>query len=68
MKMPIYEFRCLKCGRKFEELKSLKEGIIDKCPYCGCGKLIRLMSITSPPAFRGTGFYETDYKKKKERR
>ncbi len=52
--MPIYEFRCLKCGRVFElfQLKS-DEKIEMKCPECGSKEIERIMSRVGGVTVRG---------------
>ena len=62
--MPTYEYRCLKCKKKFEKLQSMSEPPVKKCPKCG-GKPERLISGGTGLIFKGTGFYITDYKNKK---
>ena len=43
--MPIYEYRCDKCGRKFEKLRRMQEADRDlECPYCESQKVERLLS------------------------
>jgi putative FmdB family regulatory protein len=56
--MPLYEYRCEKCGR-FETLQKFSEGPLAACPTCG-EPVERLISA---PAFqfKGSGFYITDY-------
>ena len=61
--MPIFEFKCENCSKTHETLVFKDE--IYPCPYCGSTKLTRLISKPSKPQFKGSGFYETDYKKKK---
>jgi putative FmdB family regulatory protein len=61
--MPTYDYQCDKCGshsEKFEKMTDKPRGI---CPKCG-GKTRRLIAGGSGVIFKGTGFYETDYKKK----
>lgn len=60
--MPIYEYRCQKCQRKFEVLFINHEQPPTTCKVCGGG----VIRIISPPAiqFKGTGWYVTDYAKK----
>ena len=60
--MPTYDYVCLKCNDKFESFHSMKKRII-KCKKCG-GKLKRLIGKGAGIIFKGTGFYETDYKNK----
>jgi len=47
--MPIYEFRCLKCGKIFELLKLKKEdeAIKMKCPHCSSPNVERVLSAVS---------------------
>jgi len=60
--MPIYEYECLDCHRRFEKLQKLSDKPCKKCPTCG-GPLRKLVS--SPAIqFKGEGFYITDYAKK----
>ena len=60
--MPTYEYRCLKCKKKFEKLQSMKEARLKKCVYCS-GPVERLIGAGAGLIFKGSGFYQTDYKK-----
>src|SRR5947207_15617430 len=60
--MPIYEYQCQSCGFVFDELQSMKEEPLVKCPNCGKNELKKLIGSGSA-IFKGTGFYQTDYKK-----
>ena len=60
--MPTYEYRCVKCKKKFEMLQRMSEKPIKKCPKCG-GKAERLIGAGAGLIFKGTGFYITDYKR-----
>ena len=62
--MPTYEYECDACGHAFETLQSMTEPKLKKCPQCGKQKLHRLIGTGSGVIFKGTGFYQTDYKKK----
>lgn len=62
--MPTYEYSCDKCKKNFDLLQSIKSEPIKKCPKCG-GKVHRLIGGGSGIIFKGSGFYETDYKQKK---
>ncbi len=43
--MPIYEYRCPKCGEKFEKLRSIRDDDNDvRCPRCEAGKVERVLS------------------------
>jgi putative FmdB family regulatory protein len=61
MEMPIYEYRCSKCGKTFEALQSIAAPPIAKCIYCQ-GKTKKIVSLSSFQ-FKGNGWYITDYKK-----
>ena len=60
--MPTYEYRCEGCGHEFEELQSFKDEPLKKCPACGKNKLRRLFGTGAAILFKGSGFYETDYR------
>ena len=60
--MPTYEYRCEKCGHAFEEFQSITARPIKKCPNCGTLAVKRLISAGVGIIFRGSGFYETDYR------
>ena len=62
--MPTYEYECSACGHAFEALQSMTEPKLIKCPKCKKSKLQRLIGSGSGVIFKGTGFYETDYKRK----
>lgn len=64
--MPTYQYECADCGHEFEKLQSMTEPKLKKCPKCGKSSLNRLIGTGSGIIFKGTGFYETDYKKKIE--
>ncbi len=60
--MPLYEYRCRKCGKVVEKIQKMSDRPLNKCEACG-GKLERLVSA---PAihFKGSGWYVTDYPRK----
>lgn len=60
--MPIYEYRCRKCGRTFEKIQKVADRTKGKCPDCG-GAAERLASAPAIQ-FKGTGWYVTDYGRK----
>jgi putative FmdB family regulatory protein len=60
--MPNYDYRCLSCGHEYELFQTMSEKPATKCPKCG-KKVQRLIGGGSGVSFKGTGFYETDYKK-----
>src|ERR1700720_1727367 len=59
--MPIYEYKCNKCG-VFEAMQGIKEPALKKCPTCK-SKVERQMSRGSF-ILKGSGWYATDYAKK----
>ena len=60
--MPTYDYECDACGHEFELFQSISEGVKRKCPECGKLKLRRLFGIGAAVVFKGSGFYETDYR------
>ncbi len=65
--MPTYEYECQKCGHRFEAFQSIKDAPLRKCPRCG-GKVKRLVSGGAGFLFKGSGFYQTDYRSESYRR
>ena len=61
--MPLYEYKCLKCGRKTEKIENMNGPHLRKCPHCG-GKVEALFSAPAIQ-FKGSGWYVTDYGGKK---
>lgn len=64
--MPTYNYECENCGHAFELFQQMTARVKRKCPECKEPKLNRLIGKGAGIIFRGTGFYETDYKNKKE--
>ncbi|MFG0245229.1 MAG: FmdB family zinc ribbon protein [Phycisphaerales bacterium JB052] len=62
--MPTYDYQCNACGHEFELFQSMSEGVKKKCPECGKLKLERLIGTGAALIFKGSGFYETDYRSK----
>ena len=60
--MPTYEYECDACKHRFEELQSFSEAKLTKCPKCKKKKLHRLIGTGAAILFKGSGFYETDYR------
>jgi len=60
--MPTYEYQCEGCGHEFEELQSFKDEPLKVCPKCHEERLRRLFGTGAAILFRGSGFYETDYR------
>ena len=61
--MPIYEYKCKKCGYVFELIQKFSDPPVAKCPKCG-GKAERILSSRVAFNFKGAGFYTTDYNSK----
>ena len=60
--MPTYEYDCGACGAKVEFFQSMSEAPRKKCPECGKSKLTRRIGTGAGILFRGSGFYQTDYR------
>ena len=61
--MPLYEYRCEACQRRFEVIRRFSDSDLDVCTLCGKGPVHRLLS--SPAIqFKGSGWYITDYSQK----
>jgi putative FmdB family regulatory protein len=60
--MPTYEYICGNCGYEFEQFQSITARPLRKCPECGKANLKRLIGCGSGVIFKGSGFYETDYR------
>lgn len=66
--MPTYDYECSACGYKFEKFQSMSDKPIKKCPKCGKMKAERLIGAGTGVIFKGSGFYETDYKRSGEKK
>lgn len=60
--MPTYDYKCDHCGHEMEVFQSITAKPLKKCPACGKLKLKRLLGIGAGLIFKGSGFYETDYR------
>jgi putative FmdB family regulatory protein len=58
--MPLYEYKCKKCGHRFELIQSFSAEDPKECPVCH-GEVERLISTPARAHFKGSGFYSTDY-------
>ena len=61
--MPIYEYKCRKCGKKFEVFQGITDNEIASCEFCK-GPVDKLISLSSFH-LKGSGWYVTDYGGKK---
>jgi putative FmdB family regulatory protein len=66
--MPTYDYKCHACGHTFEELQSFSAPVLTKCPACKKNKLERLFGGGGAIIFKGSGFYETDYRRSGEKK
>lgn len=62
--MPTYDYHCKNCDHEFELFQSMSAGVKKKCPECGKMTLERLIGTGAAVIFKGSGFYETDYRSK----
>ena len=60
--MPTYDYLCGNCEHTFEKFQSITASPSKKCPKCGRMKLNRLIGTGSGIIFKGSGFYQTDYR------
>jgi putative FmdB family regulatory protein len=61
--MPLYEYQCEACHRRFELIRKFSDPELQECTLCGKGPVQRL--ISSPAIqFKGSGWYITDYSQK----
>ena len=60
--MPTYEYQCDACDHNFDEFQSINDKPLKKCPQCKKPKLRRVFGIGAAILFKGSGFYQTDYR------
>jgi putative FmdB family regulatory protein len=60
--MPTYDYECDACGHTFELFQGINDPLKKKCPECGKPKLRRLFGTGAAVVFKGSGFYQTDYR------
>jgi putative FmdB family regulatory protein len=60
--MPTYDYRCKSCEHEFELFQNMSDRVKRKCPECGKNTLERLIGTGAAVLFKGSGFYETDYR------
>jgi putative FmdB family regulatory protein len=60
--MPTYEYKCTNCSHHFEQFQSMKDAALRKCPKCAKNALERLIGTGAAVLFKGSGFYQTDYR------
>ncbi len=60
--MPTYQYLCENCGYEFERFQSITARPLRKCPKCDKARLKRLIGTGAGIIFKGSGFYQTDYR------
>lgn len=60
--MPTYVYECRKCGHQFDKFQAISASPLKSCPECK-GRVARMLTTGSGIIFKGSGFYQTDYKK-----
>jgi putative FmdB family regulatory protein len=60
--MPTYEYQCDACEHNFDDFQSINDPPLKKCPECGKSKLRRVFGTGAAILFKGSGFYQTDYR------
>jgi putative FmdB family regulatory protein len=60
--MPTYEYECQSCKHNFDEFQGINDAPLKKCPRCGRKKLQRKFGTGAAVLFKGSGFYQTDYR------
>jgi putative FmdB family regulatory protein len=60
--MPTYDYHCDACGHDFELFQSINDPVKRTCPECKKAKLRRLFGTGAAVVFKGSGFYQTDYR------
>ncbi len=60
--MPTYDYQCDACGHELEIFQGINDPVKKKCPECGKNKLKRQFGTGAAIVFKGSGFYQTDYR------
>lgn len=60
--MPTYEYHCDACEHNFDEFQAMSDAPLKKCPKCKKSKLRRVFGAGAAILFKGSGFYQTDYR------
>ena len=65
--MPTYDYECPKCAHRFERFHGMNQDMKITCPLCE-EHAKKCVTSANGFIFKGSGFYETDYKRKDEKR
>ncbi|QDT05943.1 Zinc ribbon domain protein [Rubripirellula lacrimiformis] len=60
--MPTYDYECEACGHALEVFQGINDPMLKKCPECKKLKLKRQFGTGAAIVFKGSGFYQTDYR------
>jgi putative FmdB family regulatory protein len=60
--VPTYEYLCSACGHRFDHFQAMRDKRLRKCPECAKPALERLIGAGAGIVFKGSGFYQTDYR------
>ncbi|MCC9656988.1 FmdB family zinc ribbon protein [Rhodopirellula halodulae] len=60
--MPTYDYLCEACGHELEVFQGINDAVLKKCPECKKNKLQRQFGTGAAIVFKGSGFYQTDYR------
>ena len=66
--MPTYDYICNDCNKKHEYFQSMSDNPLTKCPECKKNSLRRIICGGTGLIFKGSGYYLTDYKNKKNKK
>ena len=66
--MPTYDYQCRACKYEFDKFQSISDPAIRKCPKCGKLRVRRLIGTGGGVIFKGSGFYQTDYRSESYRK
>jgi len=66
--MPTYDYICNDCNNMHEYFQSMSDDPLTKCPKCEKNSLRRIISGGTGLIFKGSGYYLTDYKNKKNKK
>ena len=60
--MPTYDYKCRACENRWEEFQPITAKATETCPECGKKKAERVIGAGAGILFKGSGFYQTDYR------
>lgn len=66
--MPTYDYECSACQHRFEHFQKITDDPLAVCPKCKRKKLMRLFGTGAAVVFKGSGFYQTDYRSESYRK